>query len=109
MKRRITRIAPLQAGKMMGVLYACMGLIFLPFFGLAVLLPAFAQQAQQPPAQAPFMVAAGAMIGLAIFMPIFYGVMGFVFGIIGAALYNLIARWIGGIEVEVEEIPPPIS
>jgi hypothetical protein len=35
MKRRIKRIAPLQAGKMLGVLYACMGLIFLPFFALA--------------------------------------------------------------------------
>jgi len=24
------------------------------------------------------------------------------FGVIGAALYNLVARWIGGLEVEVE-------
>ena len=35
MKRTVKRIAPLQAGKMMGVLYACMGLIFLPIFMLA--------------------------------------------------------------------------
>src|SRR2546423_9448585 len=34
MERRIKRIAPLQAGKMLGALYACMGLIFLPFFRL---------------------------------------------------------------------------
>jgi hypothetical protein len=47
MKRRIKRIAPLQAGKMLGVLYACMGLIFLPFFALAGLAGAFAQHAQQ--------------------------------------------------------------
>jgi len=46
MKRRIKRIAPLQAGKMLGVLYACMGLIFLPFIALAALAGAFAQQAQ---------------------------------------------------------------
>jgi len=37
-----------------------------------------------------------------IFLPIIYGVMAFIFGVIGAALYNLVARWIGGLEVEVE-------
>ncbi len=42
------------------------------------------------------------MFGFGIFMPIIYGVMGFVGGIVAAALYNLFARWIGGIEVEVE-------
>jgi Transmembrane domain of unknown function (DUF3566) len=104
MKRRIKRIAPLQAGKMLGVLYACMGLIFLPFFALAGLAGAFAQHAQQaqnaPPLPAALM--AGIMFGFGIFLPIIYGVMGFVFGIIMAAIYNLIADWIGGIEVEVE-------
>jgi len=104
MKRRIKWIAPLQAGKMMGVLYACLGLIFLPFIALAGVAGAFAQHAQQaqnapgPPAA----LMAGIMFGFGIFMPIIYGVMGFVFGIIMAAIYNLIARWIGGIEVEVE-------
>jgi hypothetical protein len=29
-------------------------------------------------------------------------VMGFIGGVIGAAVYNLVARWIGGIELEVE-------
>jgi len=47
MMRRIKRVAPLQAGKMLGVLYACMGLIFLPIFALAGLAGAFAQQTQQ--------------------------------------------------------------
>jgi hypothetical protein len=35
---------------------------------------------------------------MGILMPVIYGVMGF----IGAAVYNLVARWIGGIELEVE-------
>jgi uncharacterized membrane protein len=86
------------------VLYACMGLIFLPFFALAGLAGSLAQHAQQaqnaggPPAA----IMAGIMFGFGIFMPVIYGVMGFVFGIIMAATYNLIARWLGGIEVEVE-------
>jgi hypothetical protein len=103
MKRRIKRISPLQAGKMLGVLYACMGLIFLPFFALAGLAGAFAQQAQHTQAAGPpAALITIMMFGFGIFMPVFYGVMGFVFGIIMAAVYNLIARWLGGIEVEVE-------
>ncbi len=104
MKRRIKRIEPLQAGKMLGVLYGCMGLIFLPFFALAGVAGAFAQHAQQTQNAAgpPAALMAGMMLGFGIFMPVIYGVMGFIGGIIMAALYNLTARWIGGIEVEVE-------
>jgi hypothetical protein len=101
MKRRIKRIAPLQAGKMLGVLYACIGLIFLPLVALAALAGAFARQAQHGSA-APAAIAMGVMIGSAIMMPLIYGLIGFVFGLMGAAIYNLIASWIGGIEVEVE-------
>lgn len=106
MKRRIKRFAPLQAGKMMGVLHACMGLIFLPIFMLAAAAGALAQHAQgaQNAAAAPVAVMTGVMLGMGLLMPVIYGVMGFVFGIIFAAIYNLIARWIGGIEVEVEEL-----
>ena len=102
MKRRIKRIAPLQAGKMLGALYACMGLIFLPFFALAAVAGAFAPSSQQSAGAPPPVLFASMMFGLGIFMPIIYGVMGFVGGIIAVALYNLFARWIGGIEVEVE-------
>ena len=42
------------------------------------------------------------MFGMGILMPVIYGVMGFIGGIIGAAVYNLVASWIGGIELEVE-------
>jgi hypothetical protein len=52
----------------------------------------------------PAAAVGGLMIGLGIFIPVIYGVMGFFFGVIGAALYNLIARWIGGFEVEIEEV-----
>lgn len=41
-------------------------------------------------------------IGMVIFMPIMYGIMGFIAGVIGAAIYNLVAGWVGGLELEVE-------
>jgi hypothetical protein len=101
MTRRIKRIAPLQAGKMLAVVYGCMGLIFLPFFAIAGMLGAFAQHAQLERA-APAALIGGVMVGMGIFFPIIYGVMGFILGVVSAALYNLVARWIGGFEVEVE-------
>ena len=41
-------------------------------------------------------------IGALIFMPIMYGVMGFISGAIGAFIYNLVASFVGGVEIEVE-------
>jgi hypothetical protein len=102
MTRIIKRIAPLQAGKMVGVVYACFGLIFLPIFLLASAAGAFAQHVQPDQSAAPAAAIAGVMFVVGLFMPVIYGVMGFIFGILGAAIYNLIARWIGGIEVDVE-------
>jgi hypothetical protein len=106
MRKRIKRIAPLQAGKMLGILYGCLGLIFLPIFAVAAIVGAFAQQAQQtqniggPPAA----LIAVMMFGFGIFMPIIYGAIGFVLGIVTAAVYNVVAHWVGGIEVEVEQV-----
>lgn len=87
---------------MFGVVYACFGLIFLPIFLLAGAAGAFAQHAQSDQSAGPAAIAAGAMFVIGLFMPVIYGIMGFILGVLGSAIYNLIARWIGGIEVEVE-------
>ena len=94
-RRRIRRFAPLQMGKMLGILYGFMGLIFLPFFALMTIA-----SSQLPANQRTGMMAFG--IGFALAMPVLYAVMGFITGVIGAGLYNLVAGWIGGIEVDVE-------
>jgi pilus assembly protein TadC len=94
-KRRIKRIAPLQLAKMLAILYGLMGLIFIPFFLLMTLVAS-----QMPASQRVGVLALGA--GFTIFVPIIYAAIGFVFGALGALIYNLVAKWIGGIEVEVE-------
>jgi hypothetical protein len=40
--------------------------------------------------------------GLAVALPILYGVMGFIFTAIACAIYNFVAGFVGGIEVELE-------
>ncbi len=39
-----------------------------------------------------------------ILMPIVMAAFGFIFFVIFAAIYNLLAKWLGGIEVEVKDI-----
>ena len=93
--RTLKRVAPLSAGKVLALVYGAMGLIFIPFFLLMSALTA-----NLPPQQRGIFALIGT--GMAIAMPVFYAVMGFLFGVIGAAIYNLVAKMVGGIEVEVE-------
>jgi hypothetical protein len=93
--RRLKSIAPLQLGKMLAILYGIMGLLFVPFFLLMSLA-----SASMPAQQRVGMMAFGA--GFALAMPFLYAGMGFVCGALGALIYNVVAKWIGGIEVEVE-------
>ena len=93
--RTIKRIAPLQAGKILGILYFALGVVLVPF----ILIVGFIGSHAAPhPTAFPAIFGAG----FAVMAPIFYGVMGFIGGVISAALYNLAARFVGGVEVEVE-------
>jgi hypothetical protein len=40
-------------------------------------------------------------IGYAVCLPIIYAIMGFIGGAIAAAVYNLVARFVGGIKLEL--------
>jgi hypothetical protein len=93
--RTIKRIAPLRAGIILAIMYAVLGLVLIPFFLLAMAI-----SSQMPQAQRAGVMAFGA--GFAVLIPIFYAVMGFIGGVLGAFVYNLAARWVGGFEVEVE-------
>ncbi|HTL67268.1 MAG TPA: hypothetical protein VL200_06380 [Lacunisphaera sp.] len=98
-KRRIKKFNPLQLGLMLGATYALISLVIVPFFLLFFFIGGVAAKAHGAP-QAPFMFGFGAIF--IVFLPVLYGVMGFIGGVIGAFIYNLVAKWIGGVEVEVE-------
>jgi hypothetical protein len=55
--------------------------------------------------QANSAIGGAAMLVLGILAPVLYGAMGFVFGAIGACIYILIAKRLGGIEIQLEAIP----
>jgi len=90
----IERVGPLSVGKLLGCLYALLGLIIGGFISLFALAGAAIGGGMQGASAALFGV------GAVILLPILYGVFGFIGGIIGAALYNLVASLVGGIEIE---------
>lgn len=48
----------------------------------------------------------GVVVGILymIGIPIIYGIFGFIFGAIGALIYNIFAGMVGGVEIEVENV-----
>ncbi len=50
-------------------------------------------------------VSTGLFVALVILAPIFGAISGFIFGCIGAIIYNLAAKWTGGIECNFEKVP----
>jgi hypothetical protein len=98
----VKSVGVLSVAKVMGLIYACMGLIVAPLFLLMGVLVAAAGQRNNP-------VAGIFSVGIALLLPVFYGVMGFIAGLIGALLYNLFAGWVGGFELEIEVRPRTLT
>lgn len=113
MQREIKRIHVVQAGLVLGVLYAAMGLLIGLIYGLFILLIGVAG-ASSASGSGSGSGSSGAMEMLAIFggmglfavilIPLFYGTLGFISGMIGALIYNLTAKVIGGFKVDVVDI-----
>jgi hypothetical protein len=78
-----------------------MGLIVGGLFTIFALLGAAIGAGANEPGAAFLTMFFGA--GAIVFLPIMYGVMGFVGGVIAGALYNAVARMIGGITLELQE------
>ena len=94
----IKRIQPISLAKVLGILYALMGLIVGAFVSLFAFIIG---SSLSPKGGALF----GALFGIGSIMvlPVFYGVLGFVSGVAMAGLYNIVAQWVGGIEVETQK------
>jgi len=87
--QRITRFSVAQTAKVSAVLYALLGLLFTPFVLLAGALA--------PGGEGQF-----SMI-FALAFPVLYAVVGYVGVAVGCAIYNLVAGWVGGIEIELNQ------
>ncbi len=103
----LKRIGPLSLAKIMGILYAAIGLI-VGFIVSAISLIATIVGSAMDSSMGAL---PGMIFGMgAIFLfPLFYGGLGFLSGLLISGLYNLVTRFTGGLELEFEDKAPPTT
>ena len=101
MKKRLSAISPVQLGFVFAAFYAAISLISIPFMlFFMVVVPHM-----QTPNSATLPTVMGFGAGMIIALPIIYGIIGFIIGVISAAIYNLIAMLTGGVEFTFTDVP----
>ena len=93
--QEIKKVGVLSYAKIAGALGAVIGFII----GLILALVGTAMMAAFPNAPGGLSLFVGVVA--IIVVPIVYGIIGFIGGAIVAFLYNLVAGWIGGVEIEL--------
>ena len=101
MPKVIREIGVLSLGKVAGIIYACIGVIVGVIVALVSVLGGFAGLAHDGGAVAGF-VAMFLGAGAVFILPIFYGVLGSLIGMLVAVIYNVAARLVGGIEIVID-------
>ena len=96
MRFRLKRVGVLKAALMGGIGYALMSLLLVPFF-------LFFMMFAPGPAGLGEMPGEWAMSGAMVFLlPLIYGMIGFIGTALAAAIFNLIAMMVGGLDIELE-------
>jgi len=98
----IRSVGVLSFAKVMGALYGALGLLFIPFLAIAGLAGALSGR------QNGGVLAGVGLIVLGLILPVIYGGMGFVMGALMAWVYNLMAGWTGGIQIQLQG-PLPVQ
>ena len=89
MKKQMIRISILQSSKIMTAMYVLMGFIY-TLIGVPMIIVGNKEIK---------------IMGLIyLFMPVWMGIFGFIFFVIFAAIYNFLAKRLGGFEVEVRDV-----
>lgn len=89
MKRQLIRISVLQSSKILTAMYVLMGFIY-TLIGVPMII--FGGDKMR-------------VIGILYTLgPIWMGLVGFIFFVIFAAIYNGLAKWLGGVELEIKNV-----
>lgn len=104
-KLRIKKLGVLSVAKIYAVIMTVIMLIISIPYGLFIMIFGAAMMSG---GQGEGLLAGGGgiVLGLLVMigLPIFYGVIGFIAGAIGAFIYNIFSGLVGGVEIEVENI-----
>jgi hypothetical protein len=92
--KRISRIAPWSAGRLFAVIYFFLSLLFvIPMALIWTIAPIPA--ASKPPFGP----------GMLVIFPFLYAGAGLLFVALACAIYNLAAKFVGGVEISVVDVP----
>jgi hypothetical protein len=94
--KQIRNITPLSLGKVIGILYVCIGGIIGIVVACLLLIPIIIDGRIQVP------IAFGIAVIGTLSISIIYGLLGWITGIATAYIYNLIAKRLGGIEIDIQ-------
>ena len=97
-------VGAISLAKILGLLYAVLGLIV----GFIFTTVSLAGLAFADAGGLEGIVAGLFGIGAVVLLPVFYGAMGFVMGLITAGLFNLAAPIVGGLELQVDSVTPAV-
>ena len=104
---RVRRIGVISAANVMAAISLVITLTFVLLAALVV-LPMGSFPVSLDPAN-PFdrtRVASGSIIGFLLIVPFVYAAIGWVMGALAALVYNLVARFIGGLQLDLEQREP---
>jgi len=87
MKKQIKQFSILQTSKVLAILYGVIAVIFVPF----LLIPGLGNEGN------------GSMVAFAVAAPFLYAVLGFLFTALFCWTYNILAKYIGGIEFTLDD------
>ena len=97
----VKRVGPGSAFKIGLVMYAILGLLLGIFMAFISMVAGTLGSLGESAAPGAKLLGFGMGFGAIIIFPIGYGVIGGIFAAIGAVIYNLVAGWVGGLEVDI--------
>lgn len=105
-KLKIRKLGILSVAKIYAAMTLVMSLLISIPFGLLIIVQSLFGAVMFEGSSAVAVGGGGVLIGILIMIgiPIFYTIIGFISGVIGALIYNIFAGIVGGIEIEVENI-----
>ena len=94
MRSEIRYIEPIRFANVVALVYALVGLVF-----VVLALPFVFMSMAWGESSGAFSI--GITLILVVLYPVFGLFFGWLTGLLGAAIYNLVARWVGGIYLEL--------
>ena len=108
----IRRFSVFSVAKIQGLLGLVIGLLIGILYGLFFMIFGALMSSMVPRGDGQAIGGVGSVVGglaMMVIIPVFYGILGFIGGAIGALIYNVAAGVVGGVRFELEGVAQPYA